>query len=232
MGCGSSKPDTTKDVENKPIKGRSSEAIGNLQRLCPLLLKALESIRRRELDDVWIRRYSGDVSVRRHQLVFFCKPEILDVDAGVCTEAVLQMLLSKFTMENIDVGAVRVLGGAALEQANIMSEHYGVISKISREGHSALTDDAKAKLKEHFPSQSLGDVMGAHQFLEKVGSAMGAEALSKLSTEKGPTKLAGGSYALPVEVGGKTYLVLNPFHPSQLVPYNNPKNSIVVMELR
>jgi hypothetical protein len=50
----------------------------------------------------------------------------------------------------IILGAVRVLGGPYLDKHNIMVEHYGVISKISKEGYEIISDAAKEKLAKDF----------------------------------------------------------------------------------
>jgi len=46
----------------------------------------------------------------------------------------------------------------------------------------------------------------------------------------GTTRLGGGTYAFKLQVLGTNYIVLNPFHPYQLVPYTTPGHAIIVLE--
>ena len=56
--------------------------------------------------------------------------------------AVAQVLGNK----NVQVGAVKIITGAEMEKSGVMTEHYGVISKISKEGLSAVSAEGKAKV--------------------------------------------------------------------------------------
>jgi hypothetical protein len=122
-----------------------------------------------------------------------------------------------------------------------MTEHYGVISRISKEGISAITAEAKAKLDELFKDDLAAGakVLGAHQFLAETAGYVGThhikpspETLSALNTAQGSTRLAGGTYLLKHVFAGTTYLLLNIFHPSQLVPYTSAGRGLIVFEGR
>jgi len=43
-------------------------------------------------------------------------------------------------------------------------------------------------------------------------------------------RLGPGTYAIKLKIRGETFIVLNSFHPYQVVPYNSPGNAIIVFE--
>jgi nucleoside diphosphate kinase len=80
-------------------------------------------------------------------------------------------------------------------------------------------------------------VLGAHQFLAETAGHTGddkpsPESLSALNTAKGSARLAGGTYLLKHEFADTKYLLLNVFHPSQLVPYTSAGRGLIVFEGR
>jgi len=185
-----------------------------------------------KVKDVWVNQYKFDQStVNDHQFVFFLKPEVTAVHAGVKVEAVLETALARLAEAKINIGAVRVLSGDYLNEHNTMGEHYGVISNISRKGLDVLTEGAKAKLNELY-TQELKEgatVLGAHQLLEKE-KELSPFSLRVFNDNFGTKKLAGGTYGMKLNVLGKIYIVLNPFHPYQLVPYTTSGHAIIVFE--
>jgi hypothetical protein len=168
-----------------------------------------------------------------NQFVLFLKPEATAARKGVDLPAILGEVAQTMAEYKINVGGIRVLGGPYLERTDIMSQHYGVISRISREGSNALSEEAKGKLfgefKEKLGIDKGSKVVGAHQFLS-LEPDFTPLSLQALGDNLGPTKLAGGSYAVPVRVRGKLYTVLNSFHPFQLVPFTSNGSAIVVFE--
>lgn len=170
---------------------------------------------------------AGEEDKAWNHFCFFLKPEA--TAAAVKTDLVLRAVLEKLAGAGVQVGGVRVCGGKFLEANEVMSQHYGVISAISKQGAEAISEDAKAKLAEMNEEGLV--VLGAHQFLEtEEGKAYTPVQLRDANTDIGCTRLAGGTYALKLEAGGKTQIVLNAFHPFQLVPFH--EGSIVVFEGR
>jgi hypothetical protein len=110
-------------------------------------------------------------------------------------------------------------------------EHYGVISKISKEGVSAISEQAKEKLESEFKDALAAGakVLGGNQFLAEQ-SAFNAFSLLVLNDNLGTKRLAGGTYAMRVNVQGKPYIVLNPFHAYQLVPFTTVGNALIAFE--
>jgi len=148
-------------------------------------------------------------------------------------EAIMGLALQTLKDNKIEIGAVRVLGGPYFERTGIMEEHYGVICNISKYGVTAITEDAKKVMEEKFKEELASGikVVGAHEFL-KTQKADGITpfALRAINDNLGTTRLAGGTYVLKFNVMGKTQLVLNAFHPYQLVPFTTKGHSVVAFE--
>jgi len=143
----------------------------------------------------------------------------------------LELVLNTLTAAGVTIGAVRVIGGPYLDKHDVMVNHYGVISKISKEGLPAISDAAKVVLQEKFGDdlKAGAEVVGGHEFLARF-KQFNPFSLLVVNDNLGTTRLAGGTYLMKIKVLGKTYLVLNPFHSFQLVPYTTPGNAIIVCE--
>jgi predicted peroxiredoxin len=180
----------------------------------------------------WVKPYtSGAAHKDAHQFLFFLKPEITADYAGVKVDKVVDVVTKALADAQIDVGSVRVVSGDYLDHHNLMVEHYGVISKISKEGVAAISDAAKAKLNEVYKDALAAgaEVLGGHQFLAKY-KEFNPFSLLVFNDNLGTTRLAGGTYAMMVKVLGKPYILLNPFHAYQLVPYTSKGHALIVFE--
>jgi len=170
-----------------------------------------------------------------NQFIFFLKPEATAAQEGVHVEKVVELATKSLKEAGVELGAIRVIGGPYLDKHNIMVQHYGVISKISKEGESAISDQAREVLKTYktFTEylQAKAEVIGGHDFLKRFDKFT-PFSLLVLNDNVGTTRLAGGTYAMKVKVLGKPFIVLNPFHAYQVVPYTTAGNAIIVVEGR
>jgi hypothetical protein len=209
----------------------------------PEILKAFHKVTedKTEVHDVWVKPYHKPATSNVHQFIFFFKPEVTNTHAGVNLEVILNKSLSVLEKglngKGIKIGAIRVLGGPYLDKHNIMVQHYGVIAKISREGECAISDAAREALKTKFAADIAGwspehyksHVLGGHQFLSKFPE-LNAFSLLAINDNLGTIRLGPGTYALKIKIKGETFIVLNPFHAYQVVPYNKPGNAIIALE--
>lgn len=181
----------------------------------------------------WVTPYSPPTRTDTHQFVLFLKPEVTAVHDGVRLDAVLDLVMEHLDRFGVEIHAARALPAADLEAHAIMDNHYGVINRISKQGEAALTDDARANLHQHFAEDLAkgARVLGGHQFLADQ-PAFSSLALSALNDNIGTIKLGGGSYAMRLNLLGHSYILLNPFHAYQLVPYTTPGRAILVFEGR
>jgi len=179
--------------------------------------------------DVWVQPYKVNKDDRKlHQFIFFLKPETtVDTNLG----QVLQSVLKRLSEAKIVIGGVRILSGEFLENKNIMGEHYGVISTISRKGVAAISESAKKELSKVYGKEieAGAKVLGGHELLASY-SQLNAFSLRVLNDNLGTQRLGGGTYAFKLNVLGVTHIVLNPFHPYQLVPYTTAGHAIIVFE--
>lgn len=181
----------------------------------------------------WVAPYEPPKGDTAHQFVLFLKPEATAVQDGVDLQAILKMILERLSAFESTVHAIRILPAAYLKEHNIMARHYGVINQISRRGEEALTEAAREKLHTEFADDIAGgaEILGGHQFLD-THPDFSPLALSTLNDNVGTTKLGGGSYCMRLNLLGQVYLLLNPFHAYQLVPFTTGQRAIVVMEGR
>jgi len=205
------------------------------------ILQGFDKVTKGSVQDVWIRPYHKPAKCNLNQFVFFFKPEVTAVRNGVKLETILKdsfpLLEKGFNGKPLIIGAIRVLGGPYLDKHNIMTQHYGVIAKISREGVSAISDSALTTLKSKFsedisrwtPEYFQTHVIGGHQFLAKFPE-FNAFSLLALNDNIPTIRLGPGTYAHKIKIRGESFINLNPFHPYQVVPYNSPGNAIIVLE--
>lgn len=177
--------------------------------------------------DRWVRPLNHEQRKASNHFVLFLKPEVLSSADGVHVAAVLELVLSSLQKHAVRTGAVRIMNGPYLRKYRMMEGHYGVINRVSALGEAALSSPTKKKLAAECPG--IQQILGAHQFLEKFPD-MSAFALNLLADTVGAKKIASGKYYCVVKVGGERIVVLNPFHPQQLLHYTQPGRAIVVLE--
>jgi len=146
-------------------------------------------------------------------------------------DLILKGVLTRLEDAKVTLGAIRVLSGEFLDSKNIMGEHYGVISSISKKGVAVVAESSKKKLEELYAKElkAGAKIVGGHQLLAEEKN-LDAFALRVLNDNLGTQRLGGGTYAFKLQVLGVNYIVLNPFHPYQLVPYTTKGHAIIVFE--
>jgi nucleoside diphosphate kinase len=175
----------------------------------------------------WISPLEDGHPEGRNHFVLFLKPEVLDLADGVKVEAILDLVIAALRKNAVKVGAVRVLNGPYLGRYRIMEEHYGVINRASRLGEAALSEPTRKKLAAECPDADR--VLGAHEFLKEYPD-VSAFALNIMADTIKTKKISSGKYYAMLNVAGEHVVVLNPFHPQQVLHYTTPGNTIVVLE--
>ena len=164
---------------------------------------------------------------KRNHFVLFIKPELLAVREGAKLGPILDLIGAVLRTYGVETGAIRVLNGPYLARHKIMEEHYGVINRASRLGRSALSVPTRQKLEAECPG--IESILGGHQFLERYRD-VSAFALNIIADTLGSKKLASGKYYSVLNVQGERVVVLNAFHPQQLLHYTRPGQTLVVFE--
>jgi nucleoside diphosphate kinase len=175
----------------------------------------------------WVVPLGEDHAEGRNHFVLFLKPEVLDIREGVDVEAILQLVQAALEKHGVRTGAVRVLNGHYLGRYHIMEEHYGVINRASRLGERALSEATRNKLLAACPDADR--VLGGHEFLKEYPD-VSAFALNIIADTLKTKKVASGKYYAELDVAGDRVVVLNPFHPQQVLHYTMPGRTIVVIE--
>lgn len=197
--------------------------------LASRILRAVSDLTEtKEAGERWIRPIGHERLGARNHCVVFLKPEVLAIHDGVRVEAILDLVLSSLRARAVKTGAVRVLNGPYLGRHRIIEAHYGVINRVSRMGEAALSQPTRKKLIAECQGVQ-PRILGAHQFLKEFPD-VSAFALNIIADTLGTKKVAGGKYYTFVEVPGERIVILNPFHPYQLLHFTPPGRTIVVFE--
>jgi hypothetical protein len=107
-------------------------------------------------------------SSKKHEFLFFIKPEILLDNGRMNIPAILDMFFERATAANMDIDNIAVLSGKYLEEHNIISQHYGVINQIASNARQNVSDAGKTKFAEIFGINfDDANVMGGIEFLAK-----------------------------------------------------------------
>lgn len=166
-----------------------------------------------------------------NEAVFFFKPELCS-DARVDFAEICRLTSGVFERFQVKVVAASAMNGPYLEKHNIMSRHYGLINLVSMRGFETLSSTAIEKLRDTFPNEMKRNskILGGHQFLEEY-PFFSAEALSVLWDTKNASsvRIASGTYALSFRVFDDDVIILNGFHPYQLMFYTRTTQKIVCM---
>ena len=201
---------------------------GTLDRICERLerLVGLD-----EVGDEWIRPVRTEATQFPHQCVFFLRPEATAINLDVHVRRVLDLLAESLHNYRVGVGAIRLLNSRYLRNFRIIEQHYGVISRIAREGRAALSDAAESELARVFGEEldRGAIVLGAKGFLSRF-SRISPFALNVLSDNLPKTKLASGTYAAKVTLAGASYIILNAFDPFQLEHFTSPGKALIIFE--
>jgi len=175
----------------------------------------------------WLVPVGPHGATKRNHFVLFLKPELLAVGEGAKLGPILDLINTALRAHGVETGAVRALNGPYLARHKIMEEHYGVINRASRLGRAVLSPPTRQKLEAACPG--IGTVLGAHQFLERYPE-VSAFALNIIVDTLGSKKVASGKYYSVLNVQGEPVIVLNAFHPQQLLHYTGRGQMLLVFE--
>ncbi|GIW21690.1 MAG: hypothetical protein KatS3mg068_0697 [Candidatus Sericytochromatia bacterium] len=181
----------------------------------------------------FIELYNREIKEdKENQFIFFIKPELTLENNNIKLDKILDLVFDKLAEFNLDIENVKVLGAKYLDKYNIISQHYGVINKLSNNPLEYMSEEAKNKLKEIANVTDLKEcnVMGAFEFLNKY-SYFNADSLDILWQNKEVKKLAGGTYLENVKVDTDNVYLINGFHPRQITHFTKDGRSIIVFTL-
>jgi nucleoside diphosphate kinase len=193
------------------------------------IVAAVETVRSTK-GFVSIEAYKPPEFTPRNEYLLFIKPEIIHlVPTSV---AAVKIVFDRLEAFGQSVTAASVLHASYLERHHIMDQHYGVINAISRLGKKALSETALRRVGELCLEKGVNQsaVFGAHEFLDRY-PYFSAKSLAILSDNISSSKIAPGTYVVPITLEGSTAFVLNAFHPEQLERYTTNDSVIAAFVL-
>ncbi len=166
-----------------------------------------------------------------NELVFFIKPELLDVAADDKILNSLHLIQKKFTEFAVTVSGAAIVPGAVLEAHEIMNRHYGFINQLSRLASSLVDAETRAKMFAMLGMEDDGvhRILGGHEFLKTFNTDLAT--LGEVWFGQGAQKIRSGFYFVEDTIQGQPILLVNGFHPSQLAHFTRPDHRIVLMLL-
>lgn len=190
----------------------------------------IEKIRTAERAEI-IQPIKVDNTRSENELVFFIKPELLDVqdDAKIATS--LRLIEEKFKEYRVTVSGAAIVPGAVLEQYEIMNRHYGFINQLSRRASTMIDAETRRAMFAKLGLEDDGShkILGGHEFLKTFDADL--DTLSGVWFGKGAEKMRSGFYFVEETFQGQPILLVNGFHPSQLAHFTRPDHRIVLMLL-
>ena len=191
------------------------------------------NVRKAQDEQVFFEEIFDDpgLAVGSNEFLFFIKPEITLPSKKIQLRKTLSLIYHKIVEFGLQIHSVKILSARYLEQYNIIAQHYGVINQIASSAVKNMPDAAKDRFAELY-GHSVDDVrvLGGIEFLD-IYSDYDAYSLGTLWQDSDFQKLAGGTYCVPIKVGGEEVFLINGFHPKQLKHFVEPSRSIVVMTL-
>ena len=168
---------------------------------------------------------------RENELVFFIKPELLDVEDDDKILNSLNLIEAKFSEFNVDVDGAVIIPGGTLERHEIMNRHYGFINQLSRLASTLIDSETRTAMFAKLGKQDTGShkILGGHEFLSHFKTDL--DYLSKVWFAQTAQKLRSGFYFIEDTIKGQPILLVNGFHPSQLAHFTRKDHRIFLMLL-
>jgi hypothetical protein len=171
------------------------------------------------------------VPVLKNEYLLFLKPEITMPSQTVQLEPIIDLILEQMDAFGFVIHDVRILGASYLDAFNLIDQHYGVISLVSNQGLSAMTEGAKTRFREIYGVEAdESNVLGGMEFLRKY-PFFNFHSLDCMWQNSENLKLASGTYVEKLRIDQETVYVLNAFHPKQLRHFTEPGRSIVLFNI-
>lgn len=169
---------------------------------------------------------------KKNELLFFFKPECFLFEDVNYTKSILNMVFHKFKEFHVTISGAIFLKGDKLEESGIMDRHYGYINKLSRNASKIITDLEREKIQHCLVIDNLENylLVGGHEFLN-LFKEFDENSLEKLWITKKSEKLRSGFYVQKYNIKDKKLILVNGFHPAQLMHFTKSSRKIVLLLL-
>ena len=168
---------------------------------------------------------------KENELVFFFKPELLEVEDPQKLQNSLDLVEKKFSEFNVKVSGAAIVPGIVLEEHEIMNRHYGFINQLSRMASEMVDEDIRQRLFEKLDvdNPERYQILGGHEFL--VHFETDIKSLSEVWFAQEAIKLRSGFYFIADTFHDQKIILVNGFHPSQLEHFTREDHRIYLMLL-
>lgn len=168
-------------------------------------------------------KFSGE-----NEFVVLIKPECFVSKNAENIKAVINVILNILKRNNVSIGAYRIFNGGYSRIHALIENEYYILNRGARYGVSHLTYANREKINK----ASMGKIIiGAYGFLN-LSKKYDEESLEQLTESIPCTKIGNGTYTVDVVENGNVYTVINPFHPFQLMHFNNRESITVALICR
>ncbi|MDY6847481.1 MAG: hypothetical protein SVP52_10170, partial [Chloroflexota bacterium] len=166
---------------------------------------------------------------KMNELVFFIKPELLDVAEEQKILNSFDLIQEKFEDFNVDIHGAVIVPGDTLDKFGIMNRHYGFINQLSRLASSLVNEDTRQQIFQILDIKAQADykILGGHEFLEQFNTDV--ETLSEIWFAQKANKLRSGFYFIGDTFQEQPIILVNGFHPSQLLHFTREDHRILLM---
>lgn len=162
----------------------------------------------------------------KNQMLFFFKPEVF-LTSSENWEQLTNNILSKIEDFGMRIHNLQVISGPFLAENDIMSNHYGVINKLSNSASKSVSDSSKIQFQNEYNIPfDKAQVFGGHEFLINFPQFTPLT-LDYLWQNLTTTRLGSGCYCAELNLDGSKCFLLNAFHPRQLSHFIEPGRIIL-----
>lgn len=168
---------------------------------------------------------------KQNELVFFIKPELFDVQDDEKIHNSLSLCQNKFKLFDVEVNGAVIVPGDILETHKIMNRHYGFINQLSRRASEIVDRETRQRIFKllELKEQGAHQVLGGHEFLNAFD--VDVDILSDIWFAQEAKKLRSGFYFIEDTFQGQPIILVNGFHPSQLLHFTRADHRIYLMLL-
>jgi len=165
----------------------------------------------------------------QNELVLFMKPELQMVSDPAYIGESARLILQKLAEYQAEVHGIAIVGGQFLANNGIMDRHYGYINHLSKQASKILSAEDLAKIAAGLGLPSIVGIplYGGHEYLNSHPEETIAH-LNAFWFSKKAIKIRSGFYIQQYEKNGAPFILVNGFHPSQLVHFTAPDHRIVL----
>ncbi|CAN5305916.1 hypothetical protein BH10PAT1_BH10PAT1_2820 [soil metagenome] len=164
---------------------------------------------------------------KQNQFVAFFKPETFLDKTPEQIEKIMNLVFDKFDEFGVEITGSAHFPGSAINEFSIMDRHYGVINKLSKSASKILTRVEKENVLKTLGINTEIKILGGHE--AHTISGMNETDFDKYWLESPSTKIKSGFYVREMKVKNETVVVVNGFHPNQLLHYTHVEHEVIMM---